>query len=188
MIPTRTTALPLALALSLAAATATAGGAPDAGQPVPEGEALRAPVPANAYISRDGLDWAWAAPVPAPLAGMELGRVAPDGWRLPTPAELTRAPAPVDFVFPGANVPLDGQDAASGARFLMPGPGLEGAAACAAPWFGAWRHCDWVDGEGVFGQAWAGRDGQSRYSEQLMVRDSRLPEVPLAAAPAAPRG
>ena len=121
-------------------------------------------------------------------ADRETARTAPEGWRLPTDAELTSAPRPADFVFPGANVPLDGEDRASGARFLMPGPGLEGAAACAAPWFGAWRHCDWVDGEGVFGQAWAGREGQSRFSEQLMVRDSRLPVIPMAGAPAVPHG
>lgn len=141
---------------------------------------LAGPVPENAYISRDGLDWAWAAPVPAALAGFDIERGAPEGWRLPTAAELTRAPAPVDFVFAGANVPLGGADGGSGARFLVPGPGLEGAAACAAPWFGAWRHCDWVDGQGTFGLPWAGREGQSRYSEQLMVRDSQLPVIPLA--------
>ncbi|SFI62074.1 hypothetical protein [Albimonas pacifica] len=183
MIPSRTSAL---FALLLAAPLAVSAASGPA-QPMPEGEALAGPVPAAAYISRDGLDWAWAAPVPAPLAGLDLERTAPEGWRLPTDAELASAPAPGDFVFPGANVPLDGEDRASGARFLMPGPGLEGAAACAAPWFGAWRHCDWVDGEGVFGQAWAGREGQSRFSEQLMVRDSRLPVLPMAAL-AAPHG
>ena len=182
MIPTRTSAL-TALLLAAPLVVSAAG----ALQPVPEGEAPAGPVPQSAYISRDGLDWAWAAPVPAPLAGLDLARTAPEGWHLPSDAELASAPAPRDFVFPGANVPLDGEDRASGARFLMPGPGLEGAAACAAPWFGAWRHCDWVDGEGVFGQAWAGREGQSRFSEQLMVRDSRPPTIPLAAL-AAPRG
>ena len=133
---------------------------------------VRSEAPANAYITRDGLDWAWAAPVPAALADLDLQ--AAGGWRLPTAAELAAAPTASDFVFPGANVPLGGADPASGAAFLMPGPGLDAAAACAAPWFGAeHRHCDWVDGEGVFALPWAGKAGETQFSEQLLVRDAR---------------
>ncbi|MEC9435419.1 MAG: PEP-CTERM sorting domain-containing protein [Pseudomonadota bacterium] len=140
--------------------------------------------PANAYITRDGLDWAWAAPVPAGLTALDLS--GPGGWRVPSPAELLSAPRAGDFVFPGANVPLGGEDPASGAAFLMPGPGLTAAAACAAPYFGTeYRHCDWVDGDGVFALPWAGKAGESPFSEQLLVRDARPREMQVAGGGAA---
>ncbi|MGA9850601.1 MAG: hypothetical protein WBQ45_23550 [Roseiarcus sp.] len=75
---------------------------------------VNAPVPSNAYIVFDGLDWAWAAPVAADgsfgCCGVDLSYESQFGWRLPTATELTNAPSALQFLFAGANVPLNGTD------------------------------------------------------------------------------
>ena len=49
----------------------------------------RSEAPANAYITRDGLDWAWAAPVPAALADLVATESGAFGC---PPAELVELP------------------------------------------------------------------------------------------------
>jgi hypothetical protein len=41
------------------------------------------PVPASAYITKGGLDWAWAYPLPAGSGGFDLAYQSTQGWRLP---------------------------------------------------------------------------------------------------------
>lgn len=100
---------------------------------VPAAAAINLPVPANAYITFGGLDWAWASPCsPTGCAGgqdpLDLSFQGTLGWRLPTAAELAAGPSAADFVFPGANVPSGGADG-NGTTFTgFPG----GDAACAA--------------------------------------------------------
>jgi hypothetical protein len=135
---------------------------------------INSPVPTNAYITFNGLEWAWASPT---ADNVDLSYQGLLGWRVPTAAELTLAPLATGFVFPGANVPLGGTDLASGANFRYGSPG--GDAACAAPYFSlSWSHCDWGNGPGSGGQdpqPWWGQPGSVDYSESLLVRDA-VPE------------
>lgn len=142
------------------------------------------PVPDNAYLADfNGLDWAWAAPCPQPATGcgangnmIDLTFQATLGWRLPTERDLALAPLAVDFMFAGANVPLHGVDAVSGATFAATNADLTGPAACAAPYFGInYSHCDWQDGLGQPLGPWAGMPGANSFAEQLVVRDA-VPE------------
>ena len=102
---------------------------------------------------------------------VDLSAQAAYGWRLPTAGELAAAPLATDFVFRGANVPLGGSDAGSGAEFQYGSPGAD--AACAAPWFnGSYLHCDWGNGLGSAGadpQPW--NNGGPSYQESLVVRN-----------------
>jgi hypothetical protein len=135
---------------------------------------IDAPVPTNAYITFEGLDWAWGGPC---AFGFGCGDTQIDyqaalGWRVPTPAELALIPVnfALLFVFDGANVPHDGADPVSGAFFWGGGP--SGAAACATPYFSSsFSHCDWFDG--AFG-AWAGLPNYGGLDEQLYVRGDAL--------------
>jgi len=134
------------------------------------------PLPDNAYITANGLDWAWASPRPASdsESTFTLDGQSDDGWRLPTDEELALAPTPFDFTFDGANVPLGGT-APDGAQVQ---PGSENALldtdlACATPYFNSTLTiCQWgdmVDAEGnIF--PWAGQPGFDEFSEQLVVR------------------
>lgn len=144
---------------------------------------INSPVPANAYLANFlGLDWAWAAPCPQPnTAGcggapqdiIDLTYQSTEGWRLPTATELLSAPLATAFIFAGANVPLGGQDPISFARFQATNAALNGAAACAAPYFGTvFSHCDWQDGLGQPSGPWAGMAGAYALAEQLVVRDA----------------
>ncbi|ARE41662.1 hypothetical protein RGUI_3521 [Rhodovulum sp. P5] len=138
-----------------------------------------APVADNAYITMNGLDWAWAYPV---SVGVDLGYQSQFGWRLATSAELANAPLATDFVFAGANVPLNGTDPVSGSYFRFLNAELDGAAACATAYFSndyAW--CDWANGLGQGMAPWAGMQGAEWYSETLVVRDA-MPDVPLPGA------
>jgi hypothetical protein len=59
-----------------------------------------APVRTNAYIVQNGLDWAWASPLPAfigdlsnpPNNGLDLSFQSQFGWGIPTFAQLVMAP------------------------------------------------------------------------------------------------
>jgi hypothetical protein len=86
--------------------------------------AINAPVPTNAYLVENGLDWAWAYPLPAdcgqnfsPCPGFDLSYQSQFGWRLPTAQELANPPLATNFLFAGANVPFSGTDPVSGAFF-----------------------------------------------------------------------
>lgn len=131
---------------------------------------VNAPVANNAYITFAGLNWAWAFPLPA-ASGLDLSYQSQFGWRLPTAAELLNAPNATDFIFAGANVPLGGSDAATGARFAATNATLIGAAACATPYFSnSYRHCDWQDGNGQRYAPWAGSAGAFSFADQVVVR------------------
>jgi hypothetical protein len=135
------------------------------------------PVPSNAYITMDGLDWAWAYPVSdlhTGYTGFDLSYQSTQGWRIPTADELTLAPLATDFIFTGANVPLaTNVDPVTGANFQVIDANLTGDAACAVPYFSTnYRHCDWGDGVGnSLNFPWAGMPDYVSYSEQLVVRD-----------------
>ena len=143
---------------------------------------IDSPVPSNAYIVFDGLDWAWGGPCPYSggcYATGDLTYQSTQGWSLPTPAELALIPADFadDFLFPGANVPEGGTDPVSGAYFSGGAP-ADGA--CATPYFNTtatW--CDW--GDGVDGD-WAGTPGSDYYAEQLYVRGAVPAPEPAALA------
>lgn len=143
---------------------------------------INSPVPGNAFVTFDGLDWAWGGPCPfqgecgddavTGEGGGDLTFQATQGWRLPTETEIGSLPEAFAllFVFPGANVPLGGTDPLSGALFID--SGVPGAAACAAPYFSTVSvHCDWGDGAGG---AWA-ITAADEFFEQLFVR-SAVPE------------
>lgn len=140
-----------------------------------------APVAANAYITKGGLNWAWAYPL---ADGLDLGYQSAFGWRLPTPAELIFAPVVQDFMFAGANVPLYGTDPVSGSMFQYTDASLTGDAACAAAYFSSvYYHCDWGNGPGSLNdpQPWAGQPGAVSYSEALVVREVAPVPIPAAA-------
>lgn len=153
---------------------------------------IQAPLPSNAYITKNGYEWAWVFAV-APdgsYAGFlpDFSYQSTLGWRLPTTAELALAPSPLDFLFTGANVPLGGGDPISGAWFAYPTAALTGAAACAAGYFvdrDGYNHCDWGNAPGTgdyfdgsnwvdLSLPWWGQTGAQAWSETLAIRD--IPE------------
>lgn len=153
---------------------------------------VQAPLPSNAYITKNGYQWAWAFAV-APdgsYAGFlpDFSYQSTLGWRLPTSAELALAPSPFDFLFEGANVPLGHNDPISNAWFAYPTAGLTGAAACATGYFvdnEGYNHCDWgnAPGTGLYFDGnvsidislpWWGQAGAQTWSETLAIRD--IPE------------
>jgi len=75
---------------------------------------INVPVPTNAYIVQNGLDWAWASPLPAfigdlsnpPNNGLDLSFQSQFGWGIPTFAQLVMAPLATAFLFPDGNVPF----------------------------------------------------------------------------------
>lgn len=150
---------------------------------------VEAPLPDNAFVTKNGYQWAWAFAV-APdgsYAGFlpDFSYQSTLGWRLPTPAELALAPSPTEFIFPGANVPLGNNDPASGAWFAYPTNLLNGSAACATGYFvnnEAYNHCDWGNAPGVgdyfdgtnfvdLSLPWWGLPGAPTWAETLAIRD-----------------
>ena len=139
---------------------------------------VNAPLPTNTYIVKGALDWAWAFPLPAAI-GLDLSFESALGWRLPSLAELAAAPLATDFLFTGANVPLAGTDPVSGASFQATNAALNGAAACATPYFSnSYKHCDWQDGNGQINQPWAGVPGAASFADQLVVRADPSAAIP----------
>lgn len=122
---------------------------------------VNAPLPANAYISFGGLDWAWASPCsPTGCSDgndvLDLSYQGTLGWRLPTAAELAAGPSPADFIFAGANVPGGGASV-DGTIFT----GAPGDGACAAAYFTLpfYNQCNYNDAliGAIYGNpAWAG--------------------------------
>jgi hypothetical protein len=140
---------------------------------------INSPVPSNAYIVFDGLDWAWGGPCPYSGGCYATGTLSyqgTQGWTLPTAADLAivnsvdasnaGAFAALFLTNPG-NVPVGGTDPVSGAYFSAGGGG-----SCATPYFNtAATWCD--DGDGEQG-LWAGstisnNSGNAFYAEQLYV-------------------
>ena len=140
------------------------------------------PLPSNAFISYNGFDWAWANPWPYDVSSSEfdLSVQAAYGWRIPTVDELALAPQAIQFMFPGANVPLGGADPVSGAIFQAVQPSLTGDAACATPYFSMRYWCDWQDGRGrELGWDWYGSpantDPEPPY-DTIVIRNRVVPE------------
>ena len=144
---------------------------------------INSPVPASAYITQGGLDWAWAFPLPA-ANGLDLTYQSTQGWRIPTATELASAPNAVDFLKAGGNVPFNGTDPVSGAVFQATNAAYTAAAsagACATPYFGnGYSHCDWQDGNGQPSQPWAGLPGANSVADQLVVRGTQVVAAPVA--------
>jgi hypothetical protein len=147
---------------------------------------INSPVPSNAFIVFDGLDWAWGGPC-AYSGGCGDGNLtyqSTQGWGLPSAADLAIIDAldgnvaggPGSDTFAnlffgnGGNVPLGGTDPVSGAYFS----GGDVAGSCATPYFSGVGQTWCDDGDGKSGY-WAGSiigvggDGQS---EQLYVRSA----------------
>lgn len=145
---------------------------------VPAAAAVNLPIPANAYITMGGLDWAWAIPLPGASFPNALSYQGSQGWRLPTAQELAAAPLATDFLFAGANVPFNGTDPLSGSHFSATNGAYTGAGACAAGYFDTpYTHCDWQDGLGQTYGPWAGMPNAQSFADQLYVRDANaIPE------------
>jgi hypothetical protein len=144
---------------------------------------VKEPLPANAYIMHNRLYWAWAAPVSSeqwPLA-LDFSIQGPLGWRLPTANELLNAPAGIDFLFPGGNVPFKGVDPVSGSEFIYQSNEYFSAksdGACAAPYFqDSFSHCDFGNApdQSLGPVPWAGQPGSVGFSEQLVVKEVPAP-------------
>jgi hypothetical protein len=162
---------------------------------------INVPVPTNAYIVQNGLDWAWANPLPAdvvsnpPNNGLDLSFQSQFGWGIPTLAQLAIAPLATAFLFPGGNVPFGvfssggtaGVDPVSGAYFSATNPAYIAAAsagACATPYFSSvFLNCDWQDGLGQPFGPWFGLPGAPSFGDQLVVRfDTAAVPGPVAGA------
>ncbi len=149
------------------------------------------PLAPNAYISKNGYDWAWASGVgwDTGIAGIvfDISYQAQFGWRIPTAQELTLAPTAPDFLFPGGNVPFNGTDPLSGSLFNFTDALYTGDGACAAAYFNAGTDpnnlgCNWRDGLGAsLNRGWYGTPGAFDFYEQLAIRDAIAP-VPLPGA------
>jgi hypothetical protein len=150
---------------------------------------INSPVPDNATITWNGLQWAWGSPCSYAGAGCgtaaDLTYQGTQGWRLPTVSEFALVTAydvgsPGNFAnlfyFPGANVPYGGTDPVSGAVNAQPWTTpLNMGMACASPYFTAYSHCDGSDGAAG---NWSGPVSLGTY-DQLFVRS-------LAAGPTNP--
>lgn len=136
------------------------------------------PLAANAYITMNGLDWAWASAGGNFNANydVDLSYQGQFGWRAPTAAELLTAPVGLDFMFAGANVPLGGTDPVSGSYFGFTDANLTGAAACAAAYFNLSGKCDWGNAPGNIGnpQPWY-TPGASGILDVVVVRVAAVP-------------
>jgi len=159
--------------LSVVAVMAVAGVAPAA--------IYDAPVPTNAYITINGLDWAWASPFGGEFA-IDLVYQAQFGWHVPTANELTKAPIASQFLFSGANVPVNtGLDPVSGAEVS----GAPADAAIAVPYFNTvFNFAEYYDAPGTGGNYdyWNSSVTSDPFdgSEFLLVRNSTQTPIPSA--------
>jgi hypothetical protein len=120
---------------------------------------INSPVPTNAYITYNNLDWAWASPCSGSNCGggfgLDLSYQGQFGWHIPTEAELVFAPPSYSFfVFDGANVPFTAgvgfvPDPISGAQASSTGS-INEDMAIAVPYFNSiYSHADVVDAPGA---------------------------------------
>jgi hypothetical protein len=128
----------------------------------------------NAYISIDGLDWAWANLV----GGADLSIQAQYGWRIPTLADWGGSPLAIDFLSDTGNATM-----VSGLHSFNydPNSTFTGRGSCAAGWFSVNTTCNWGNGQGQVtnNSGWYAKPGQVSKShyEQLVVRESQqVPE------------
>jgi len=147
---------------------------------------LTTQVASNAYITKNGLDVAWAAPCPpsTPSCGpVDLTYQAAYGWRIATQADMAVISiSATDFSFVGANVDYatgNNLDEASGATLSA----LSGTlplydVAVAAPWFSSYTHVDWSNG---YDGLWANLSAPGQwgsYYESIVVRSSAVVPEP----------
>ncbi len=146
---------------------------------------LNAPVPANATITFDGLQWAWGGACPYSggcYATGDLSYQGPLGWSLPSAGDLalvaaydsadSGAFANLFLNNPGGNVPAGGTDPVSGAFFTDGGDANVGS--CASPYFDT--AAAWCDADDGLSGDWAGLPTSDGFAEQLYVR-SAVPEA-----------
>jgi hypothetical protein len=148
---------------------------------------INAPLPSNAYITKNGFNWAWAAPLPGPGNGLDLSYQSQFGWRMPTALELSSfAPLATDFLMAGGNVPFNGTDGVSGAFFSATNAAYTGAGsagAVATPYFNTtYHHADWQDGLGQTYGPWAGMAGANSLADQLVIRSAATVPEPASLA------
>ncbi len=150
---------------------------------------LLSEVASNAYITKNGLDIAWASPCApsAPSCGgaeVDLSFQAAYGWRVATQADMALINiSATDFAFVGANVDYatgNNLDEATGAwLYDLTGPLPSFDVAVATPWFSnVWLHADWGDG---FDGSWANLSVPGQWVvtyDSIVVRDvaSVVPE------------
>ncbi|MGA8711543.1 MAG: PEP-CTERM sorting domain-containing protein [Roseiarcus sp.] len=146
---------------------------------------VNAPVPSNAYIVFDGLDWAWAAPVAADgsfgCCGVDRRMKASlGGGCRPQPSLRMRRPR-CNSCSPGRTC-RSTELILCGAYFDYASSTLDGPAASAVPYFNdVVSQADWCNAPGSacgFGEVpWWGQPGAPTYAESLVVRSvSGVPE------------
>lgn len=131
---------------------------------------LDAPVPDNATVVFNNLQWAWASPLAE--GTVDLSYQSQFGWRLPTAEELALAPTGLQFIYAGANTPFGGSDPISGASWAYTN-GQTGFGANAVPYFNnSFHHADFCNAPGSgcgFNNEPAWNVGAS-HAESLVVR------------------
>jgi hypothetical protein len=153
--------------------------------PMAQAALIDAPLPANAYITRNGYDWAWGAncsSMGAPdCSPLEFGFQSSQGWRIAQASDMALAPTAMDFLFAGANVPFNGTDPVSGSSIDLVNEAYLNAAssgACASSYFtlgGEYNTCDWINGSGqdvsTNTLGWFNQNGENNfYAEVLFIR------------------
>ncbi|MBC7780104.1 MAG: PEP-CTERM sorting domain-containing protein [Proteobacteria bacterium] len=159
------------------------------------GALLDVPVPANAYITLNGFEWAWGASCTSKGAGdcdtPAFGYQLTQGWRVAVASDMGLAPTALNFLFPGANVPFNGSDPVSGARFDFLNAAYTNAAsagACATAYFtnaDGNNSCDWFNGGGqnVNTVGWFNQNGEANFfAEMLFIRTTNVTAIPLPAS------
>lgn len=152
---------------------------------------LNVPVPSNAYITLNGFDWAWGASCTSRAATdcdtPEFAFQTSEGWRIAGTPDMALAPTALDFLFSGANVPFNGTDPVSGAKFDFVNAAYTAAGsagACAVAYFTLGdgnNSCDWGNGGGqnVNTTGWFNQNGETDFfAEMLFIRAPRNNNVP----------
>ena len=151
---------------------------------------VQAPLPANAYITLNGFDWAWGASCSSRSAAdcdtPDFSFQISLGWRIAEAGDMGIAPTALNFLRAGANVPFNGRDPVSGAGFDFLNAAYTTAAsagACANSYFTLGdgnNTCDWGNGGGqnLNTNGWFNQNGETRFfAEVLFVRvTSPVPE------------
>lgn len=117
------------------------------------------PVASNAYITFNGLDWAWASPCHAGDPSCDSFNInGADGtWHFANAAEWALRPSASDFLRPDGNF-----------------AGTGGLMACASGWFSlSYTHCDYDDAVSGYyssGPNMVGPQGGQYWDETWIVR------------------
>lgn len=153
---------------------------------VANGALYNAEVPANAYVTIDGFDVAWAAPCAAEggsCGNIDLSFQSQFGWQVMTKEVFVSLSINyLDFVVVGGNVDFvtgNNRDEVSGAYLGGPGSDVQvpGDVAVAAPYFSSTHYyVDWKNGvENLWDPI-----SDSQYAEALVYRPTAAP-VPVPA-------